>query len=89
MSEEHDKRQAYPSDLTEAQGASIEPLLPAPRYNRGGRPRELDLREVLNTLLSLTRSGCQWERWPQDLLSKSGCMTLLRSGAMTAPGPRC
>jgi len=71
MAAEHEKRQAYPSDLTEAQWAIIEPLIPAPRYNRGGRPRELDLREVLNTLLYLNRSGCQWEVLPHDLLPKS------------------
>jgi len=45
--------------------------MPAPRYNRGGRPRELDRREVLNTLLSLNRSGCQGEMLPHDLLPKS------------------
>jgi len=71
MAAEHEKRKAYPSDLTEAQWAIIEPLIPAPRYNRGGRPRELDMREVLNTLLYLNRSGCQWEMLPHDLLPKS------------------
>ena len=71
MAEEHEPRKAYPSDLTDAQWAIIEPLIPAPRYNRGGRPRELDMREVLNTLLYLNRSGCQWEMLPHDLLPKS------------------
>ena len=71
MAEEHEKRKAYPSDLTDAQWAIIAPLIPAPRYNRGGRPRELDMREVLNTLLYLNRSGCQWEMLPHDLLPKS------------------
>ena len=68
MAEEHDKRKAYPSALTDAQGASVEPLMPASRTNRGGRPRELDRREVRNTLLYLNRSGCQWEMLPHDLL---------------------
>src|SRR5216684_3366549 len=71
MLEEHEKRKAYPSDLTDAQWAIVEPLMPAPRNNRGGRPRELDMREVLNTLLYLNRSGCQWEMLPHDLLPKS------------------
>ena len=71
MAEEQEKRQAYPSDLTDAQGASIEPLIAAPRYHRGGRPRELDRREVLNTLLYLNRSGCQGEMLAHDLRSKS------------------
>jgi putative transposase len=71
MAEEHDRRKAYPSDLTDAQWAIVEPLIPASRNNRGGRPRELDMREVLNTLLYLNRSGCQWEMLPHDLLPKS------------------
>jgi transposase len=71
MAEEHDRRKAYPADLTDAQWAIVEPLIPASRNNRGGRPRELDMREVLNTLRYLNRSGCQWERLPHDLLPKS------------------
>src|SRR5215213_3730905 len=71
MAEEPEKRTAYPSDLTAAQWAIVEHLIPASRHNRGGRPRELDMREVLNTLLYLNRSGCQWEMLPHDLLPKS------------------
>jgi putative transposase len=70
MGEEHEKRKAYPSDLTDAQWAIRAPLIPAPRYNLGGRPRELDMREVLNTLVYLNRSGCQGEMRPHDLLPK-------------------
>ena len=72
MAEEHEKRKAYPSDLTDAQWAIVEPWLPAAHHTEeGGRPRELDLREVLNTLLYLNRSGCQWDMLPHDLLAKS------------------
>ena len=71
MPGEQEKRKAYPSDLTDAQWTIVEPLIPAPRSNRGGRPRELDMREVLNTLLYLNRSGCKWEMLPHDLLPKS------------------
>jgi putative transposase len=71
MAEECEKRKAYPSDLMDAQWAIVEPLIPAPRSTGGGRPRELDMREVLNTLLYLNRSGCQWEMLPYDLLPKS------------------
>jgi putative transposase len=71
MSREQPTRKSYPSDLTDEQGASVEPLISAPRSDRGGRPRELDMREVLNTLLSLNRSGCQGEMLPHDLLPKS------------------
>ncbi len=71
MSREQQPRKAYPSDLTDEQWAIVASLIPAPRSNRGGRPRELDMREVLNTLLYLNRSGCQWEMLPHDLLPKS------------------
>jgi putative transposase len=71
MSREQPTRKSYPSDLTDEQWPIVEPLIPAPRSDRGGRPRELDMREVLNTLLYLNRSGCQWEMLPHDLLPKS------------------
>ena len=44
---------------------------PAKQSPRGGRPRKVDMREVLNTLFSLNRSGCQWDMLPHDLLPKS------------------
>lgn len=71
MSGEQEKRKSYPSDLTDEQWAILEPLIPPPHTQRGGRPRELDMREVLNTLLYLNRSGCQWDMLPHDLLPKS------------------
>lgn len=71
MSGEQEKRKTYPSDLTDEQGAILAPLLPAPRSKRGGRPRALDLRAVINTLWYLNRRGCQGEMLPQDLLAKS------------------
>jgi putative transposase len=61
-------RKRYPSDLTDEQWALIEPLIPIPKV---GRPREVDMREVLNTILYLNRSGCQWDMLPHDLLPKS------------------
>ena len=64
-------RRAYPSDLTNEQWGLLEPLLPAPRADRLGRPREVDLREVVNAILFLNRSGCQWDMLPHDLLPKS------------------
>jgi putative transposase len=64
-------RRAYPSDLTNEQWGLLEPLLPAAREDRLGRPREVDLREVLNSILYLNRSGCQWDMLPHDLLPKS------------------
>jgi putative transposase len=64
-------RKSYPSDLTDAQWTILAPLLPEARTQHGGRPRTIDLREVVNTLLYLNRSGCQWDMLPHDLLPKS------------------
>ena len=61
-------RKAYKSDLTDAQWARIEPLLPPALP--GGRHREVDLREVLDTLPYQARTGCQWDFLPHDLLPK-------------------
>ena len=64
-------RNAYPSDLTDEQWAILRPLIPAEKTGQGGRPREVDMREVVNTILYLNRSGCQWDMLPHDLLPKS------------------
>jgi putative transposase len=64
-------RQPSPSDVTDAQWAILAPLMPPARTQRGGRPREVDRREVINTLLSQHRSGCPWDMLPHDLLPKS------------------
>jgi putative transposase len=61
-------RKPYPSDLTDEQWQIIEPLIPVSRV---GRPREVDMREVLNTIFYQNRSGCQWDMLPHDLLPKS------------------
>jgi len=53
----------YDTDLTDEQWALVEPLLP--RRARTGRPRA-DLREVLNAVLYLNRTGCQWRLLPRD-----------------------
>ena len=71
MSNETQPRKAYPSDLTDGQWAILEPLIPAARTARGGRPREVDMREVANTIFYLNRTGCQWDMLPHDLLPKS------------------
>jgi len=72
MVKAHQSRKRYPSDLTDEQWTLVEPLLPpAKPRQRGGRPRKVEMREVLNTIRYLHRSGCQWDRLPHDLLPKS------------------
>src|SRR4051812_37272167 len=61
-------RKPYPSDLTDAQWDVIQPLIPV---NTVGRPRINDMREILNAILYLNRSGCQWDMLPHDLPAKS------------------
>jgi putative transposase len=58
-------RKPYPTDLTDPQWWLIEPMMPRPKP--GGRPREVEMREVLNGLLYLVRSGCSWRLIPHDL----------------------
>jgi putative transposase len=54
----------YPSDLRDGEWALIEPLLPPAKP--GGRPRSTNLREVMNAILYLATSGCQWRMLPRD-----------------------
>src|SRR5512132_2340327 len=58
------KRQPYPSDLTDAQWAILEPLTPPEKPL--GRPRGVDLREVINAVLYRNRNGCTWRALPHD-----------------------
>src|ERR1700677_2929276 len=58
----------YPSDLTDAQWARLEPLLWQPRGSRhaGGRPRKHELRRVVDALLYVVKTGCQWRQLPAN-----------------------
>lgn len=58
------KRNSYPTDVTDEQWKRVEPLLPA--VKPGGRPRKTDLRQVLNAVLYLVRTGCQWRMLPHE-----------------------
>ena len=72
MGQEDRPQKAYPSDLTDEQWAIVEPLIPPAKQSpRRGRRREVDMREVLQTIFSLHRSGCPWDMLPYDLLPKS------------------
>jgi putative transposase len=58
------KRIPYASDLTEEQWQLIEPWIPRPKP--GGRPRTVNLREVINAILYLNRTGCAWRLLPHE-----------------------
>jgi transposase len=59
----------YPSDLTDAEWAHVEPLIPPAR--RGGNRRHVDEREVVNGLMYILSTGCQWRSIPRDLPARS------------------
>ena len=59
------RRKRYPSDLTEAEWERIAPLIPPAKP--GGRPRGVDMREVLNGIFYVAREGISWRAMPHDL----------------------
>jgi putative transposase len=58
----------YPSDVTDEQWALIEPLIPG---TSGGRPRKTSMRDVLDAILYILKTGCQWRYLPKDLPPRS------------------
>lgn len=59
----------YPSDLTDEEWAHVEPLIPPAR--RGGNKRHVNVREVVNGLMYVLSTGCQWRAIPKDLPHRS------------------
>lgn len=62
-------RKPYPTDLTDEQWELLQSSIPEAKP--GGRPRSVNLREVVNAMFYLNRSGCQWDMLPHDLPPKS------------------
>jgi transposase len=54
----------FPSDLTDGEWERLSPLIP--RAKPGGRPRKTEMREAMNALLYLLRTGCPWRYMPRD-----------------------
>ena len=57
-------RRPYPTDVTDEQWHIIGPMIPPEKH--GGRHREVDMREVINAILYILRTGCQWRNLPHD-----------------------
>ena len=75
----------YPSDLTDEEWSWIERLIPPAK--RGGRRRDVDVREVLNGVMYrdvLLSTGCQWRYVPKDLPPRIPCMAISSAGFTTA-----
>jgi len=62
-------RLRYPSDLTDAEWALVEPLIPPGK--RGGGKRRVNMREVVNGVMYILSTGCQWRYLPKDLPARS------------------
>src|SRR5437763_296672 len=62
-------REPYPSDLTDEGYELLKPHIPAAK--QGGRPRTVNMREVINAIFYINRTGCQWRALPHDLPKKS------------------
>ncbi len=62
------ERKPYPSDLNDQEWALLEPLIPPAK--RGGRPRTVHMREVLNAIFYVLKTGCQWRQLPRDFPPK-------------------
>ena len=81
-----DARPCYPSDLSEAAWAVLEPLVPVWDRAKGGAPRKYSDRLVLNGIFLVLRSGCQWRMIPRYLLLWMPRTAGMRPGARMAPG---
>lgn len=63
------ERKAYSTDLTDEQWEKIKDFMPAPK--KRGKKRKVEMREVVNTILYISRTSCQWRNIPHDLVPKS------------------
>ncbi len=59
----------YPSDLTDAEWVEVEPAIPPALP--GGNKRTIDIREVVNGVMYVLATGCQWRAIPKDLPARS------------------
>jgi transposase len=59
----------YPSDLTDDEWSYVAPLIPPAKP--GGNKRSVDIREVMNGIMYILSTGCQWRAMPKDLPPKS------------------
>lgn len=66
----------YPSDLSDEEWAVIAPQIPPGR--RGGRRRSVDIRAVLDGVLYVLETGCQWQHLPRDVPPRSTCHSYLQ-----------
>jgi transposase len=71
----------YPSDLTDEEWGMIEPLIPPAKG--GGRKRAVNLREVMNGVMYILSTGCQWRALPTDLPPRSTVFSFGQSAGIS------
>jgi putative transposase len=74
----------YASDLSDAEWTILEPFIPPAKV--GGRPRSVNMRQILNGIFYVLRSGGAWRLLPHEYPPGRRCMTTFVSGAMPAFG---
>jgi putative transposase len=67
----------YPTDLTDEQWEAVSRLIPPPKP--GGRPRSVNMRQVLNALFYIGRTGCAWRMLPKEYPPKDTVYTYFKS----------
>lgn len=67
------RQKSYPTDLTDKQWELISYLIPSPKNNtkKGGRPRTVEDREIVNAIFYIVKTGCQWRMLPNDFPPRS------------------
>jgi transposase len=71
-------RKPYPTDLSDQQWHVIKSLIPPSKA--GGRPRTVEMREILNAIFYILASGCGWRMLPHDLPPNTVRLSLKESG---------
>src|SRR5438105_9537388 len=80
------KNQLYPTDLTDCQWDCIKDLIPSAKP--GGRPRTLEMRAVINGILYVVVSGCQWRMLPREYPAWQSVYTYFQQWRDDGTGPR-
>ena len=71
----------YPSDVTDSEWALVKPLIPP--VKRGGGKRRVEMRAVVNGLMYVLSTGCQWRAIPKDLPPRARSMAISTCGHTT------
>jgi putative transposase len=72
-------RSVYPTDLTDPQWKRIASFMPKHDKSRGGRPRSIPYREIVNAVLYVVRGGCAWRLLPHDFPTWKTVYTYFRN----------